>query len=285
MARRPRPTTAPVPGDVLDPRNDPIAAGPPRREVGADDEVVHRATGARGTVDKWHRDWVVLRLRGGSTRRVTNLPGGFSMHGETFTLTGVARTRSPDGPRRTASGSIAAPDTGAKVARANRLWVEGDHDARLLERVWGDDLRDAAIVVEPLGGIDDLDAAVAEFGPGRHAKLAVLVDHLVPGTKEWHQTERQRSDASPWVTIVGHPYVDVWQCVRPKAVGIGSWPEVPKGEDWKTGICRRLGWGTPQEGWRRILASVSSFSDLDPSLVGAVELALDALIEPESDPA
>lgn len=279
MARRSRPESAPVPGDVLDPRNDVIAAGPPQRSVTPTDEVVHRATGARGTVEKWHRDWVVLRLRGGSTRRVNNLAGGFSMHGETFSLTGVSRTPTSTAVRRTASGSIAAPDSGAKVARASRLWVEGDHDARLIERVWGDDLRDAAIVVEPLGGIDDLDAAVARFGPGPQARLAVLVDHLVPGTKEWRLTENQRSGASPDVTVVGHPFVDVWQCVRPGAVGITSWPEVPKGEDWKTGICRRLGWGTPQDGWRRILASVDSFSDLDPTLVGAVELALDALID------
>lgn len=283
MTRRSRTESAPVPGDVLDPRNDPMAAGPPKRSVGPTDEVVHRATRARGTVDKWHREWVILRLRGGSTQRVTNLAGGFSMNGETFTLSGVERVRSAAAQRRTASGSVAAPTTEAKVARAARLWVEGDHDARLLERVWGDDLRDAAIVVEPLGGIDDLDAAVASFGPGKEARLAVLVDHLVPGTKEWHQTERQRSEASPWVTIVGHPYVDVWQCVRPKTVGIDAWPEVPKGEDWKTGICNRLGWGTPQDGWRRILAAVNSFSDLDPTLVGAVEQALDVLIDPESE--
>ena len=260
-----------------------MAAGPPGRHAAADQTVVHRATGARGTVDKWHRNYVVLRHRDGGTRRVTNLAGGFSVDGQTITLTGVDRAQ-PSGvgssgpPGRTASGSIAAPQGPAKVARASRLWVEGDHDARLIERVWGDDLRDAAIVVEPQGGIDDLDTAVARFAPGPQARLAVLVDHLIPGTKEWHLTETQRSAASQWVTVVGHPFVDVWACVRPKVVGITAWPDVPKGEDWKTGTCRRLGWGTPQEGWRRILASVNGFSDLDPSLVGAVEAALDALV-------
>ncbi len=39
-------------------------------------------------------------------------------------------------------------------------------------------------------------------------------------------------------------YVDIWQCVRPKALGIDGWPDVPRGEDWKTGVCRRLGWVT-----------------------------------------
>lgn len=285
VARFSRPASNPVPGDILDLRNDPIAAGPPERRVSDAETVVHRATGARGTVDKWHREWVVLRLLDGTTRRVTNLAGGFAVAGETITLIGVDRVPSSGlSLGRTASGSIAAPQGPAKVARASRLWVEGDHDARLIERVWGDDLRDAAIVVEPQGGIDDLDAAVARFAPGPQARLAVLVDHLIPGTKEWHLTESQRSAASKWVTVVGHPFVDVWACVRPQVVGIAAWPDVPKGEDWKTGTCRRLGWGTPQEGWRRILASVNGFSDLDPSLVGAVEAALDALVGGGEEP-
>ena len=81
--------------------------------------------------------------------------------------------------------------------------------------------------------------------------------------------------------IVGHPYVDIWQCVRPKALGIDSWPEVPRDEDWKTGVCSRLGWGTPQEGWRRVLAAVDGFADLESSLIGAIEEALDMLTEGE----
>jgi hypothetical protein len=52
------------------------------------------------------------------------------------------------------------------------------------------------------------------------------------------------------------------------------------GEDWKTGVCRRLGWGDPRDGWRRVLAAVDSFADLDPGLVGAVEQALDELAPP-----
>ena len=46
----------------------------------------------------------------------------------------------------------------AKVAKASRIWVEGIHDAALVERIWGDDLRVEGVVVEPLDGIDDLDA-------------------------------------------------------------------------------------------------------------------------------
>ena len=62
--------------------------------------------------------------------------------------------------------------------------MEGIHDAALVERVWGHDLRVEGIVVEPIDGLDNLPAAVAEFRPGRGRRLGVLVDHLVPGSKE-----------------------------------------------------------------------------------------------------
>src|SRR4029077_4760887 len=87
----------------------------------------------------------------------------------------------------TASGSVAAPAAErarAKVARASRIYVEGKHDAELVEKVWGDDLRDVGVVVEFLNGIDDLPAIAAEFGPGSGRRLGVLVDHLVEGSKE-----------------------------------------------------------------------------------------------------
>ena len=54
----------------------------------------------------------------------------------------------------------------ARVARASRIWVEGIHDAALVERIWGDDLRIEGVVVEPLDGIDELPQAVRGFGPG-----------------------------------------------------------------------------------------------------------------------
>jgi hypothetical protein len=74
--------------------------------------------------------------------------------------------------------------------------------------------------------------------------------------------------------------VDVWQGVRPRAVGLRAWPEVPKGQDWKAGICAALGETEPAGLWRRLLRSVDSFADLEPALVGAVEQLLDFLIEP-----
>ena len=181
----------------------------------------------------------------------------------------------------TASGSVAAPaGQRAKVARASRIYVEGRHDADLVEKVWGDDLRDVGVVVEYLEGIDDLPAIVRSFSPTPGRRLGVLVDHLVAGSKE---TKIAASVRSPDVLIVGHPFIDIWAAVRPAAVGIAAWPDVPRGQPWKEGVLRAIGW--PPEvpaAWQRILRSVTSYADLEPELLGRVEELIDFVTMPGS---
>ncbi len=80
--------------------------------------------------------------------------------------------------------------------------------------------------------------------------------------------------------VVGHPFIDIWQAVRPDRLGLAAWPEVPRGEDWKHGTCRRLGWPHADQAdlaraWQHILSRVSSWHDLDPSLLGRVEELID----------
>ena len=82
--------------------------------------------------------------------------------------------------------------------------------------------------------------------------------------------------------MVGHPYVDVWQAIRPQTLGIPAWPTVPRGLDWKTGILRAFGWPheTPEDlglGWQRLLGAVHTYADLEPSLLGRVEEVIDFL--------
>jgi len=105
----------------------------------------------------------------------------------------------------------------------------------------------------------------------------VLVDHLVPGSKESRIAEGLRQ---PDVLITGTPFVDVWEAVRPSVLGIGSWPVIPRGTEWKAGVCAELGLGDPPSAWRRILSSVSSYADLEPALVGAVERLIDFVTDP-----
>ncbi|MGW7352556.1 DUF3097 domain-containing protein [Streptomyces sp. Z26] len=223
---------------------------------------------------------VTLEDRFGKHRVFPLEPSGFLLDGEPVTLVRPrpgARTP-PAGAGRTASGSVAVPGARARVARAGRIYVEGRHDAELVERVWGDDLRIEGVVVEYLEGVDDLPAIVRDFGPAPDARLGVLVDHLVPGSKESRIAAEVTGDD---VLVVGHPYIDVWEAVKPASVGIAAWPRVPRGQDWKTGVCAALGW-PPNTGaaWQRILGTVHSYRDLEPELLGRVEELIDFVTSP-----
>jgi hypothetical protein len=163
------------------------------------------------------------------------------------------------------------------MARASRLLVEGVHDAELVEKVWGDDLRVEGVVVELLDGADNLQEIVRSFGPRSGRRLGVLLDHLVDNSKE---TRIAAGVDHPDVLVTGHPYVDIWAAVKPSVVGIAAWPDVPKGQPWKEGICAALGVDDPRLFWKKILNSISSYSDLQPPLVGAVEQLIDFVTEP-----
>jgi hypothetical protein len=237
-----------------------------------------------GAVVGYEKGAVTLEDRHGRQRVFPLAPAAFLLEGQPVTLVPPAPAASGTrGPARTASGSVAAPAAErarAKVARASRIYVEGKHDAELVEKIWGDDLRDVGVVVEYLEGIDDLPAIVRSFSPAPGRRLGVLVDHLVAGSKE---TRIAASVRSPDVLIVGHPFIDIWAAVRPAAVGIAAWPDVPPGQPWKEGVLRALGW--PPEvpaAWPRILRSVTSYADLEPQLLGRVEELIDFVTMPGS---
>lgn len=207
---------------------------------------------------------------------------GFLIEGESVELVAPVRSAAPSGPRRTASGSFSVDNARARQALPSRIWVEGTHDAELVEKVWGDDLRIEGIVVEPLHGADDLVAALEEFGPEPTRRVGVLLDHLVPGSKESRIAEQalRVPGARDNVLVLGHPYIDVWQAVKPERVGLSRWPDIPKGTDVKIGTLRALGWphSTTRDvalGWKRILGTVRTYADLEPSLLGRVEELID----------
>ncbi|MBW3669555.1 MAG: DUF3097 domain-containing protein, partial [Actinobacteria bacterium] len=148
--------------------------------------VVHRGSRFAGRVVRFEVDAVVLRGPVGSERLFRLTPGGFEVDGRAVTLTRPRPVGAAGGgrPTRTASGSVAVRGAAARVARAGRILVEGVHDAELVEKVWGDDLRVEGVVVERLDGIDGLEDVVRSFAPAAGRRLGVLVDHLVPGSKE-----------------------------------------------------------------------------------------------------
>jgi len=213
---------------------------------------------------------------------------GFLLEGAPVILavpTAVARAATLEAKAlasRTASGSRSVEGVRARVASGSRIFVEGKHDAELVEKIWGDDLRIEGVVVEMLDGVDDLAAVICDFQPAPVRRLGVLVDHLIPGTKESRlvQEARALSRYAPYVTILGHPYVDVWQSVRPERLGFETWPVIPRGQSWKHGIVAELGW--PHEtqadiahAWKRILATVRTYADLEPTLLASVEELID----------
>ena len=239
-------------------------------------------SGFVGALVRVENGLLVLEDRRGK-RRSFPLGPGFWLDGRPVAITAPKRAAN-GGPTHTASGSRATRTT-AKVALPSRIYVEGRHDAELVEKVWGDDLRHVGVVVEYLGGIDDLPAIVTEFAPQQGRRLGVLVDHLVPGSKESRIVQQV---TSPWVMITGHRFIDIWTAVNPSVVGLKQWPEIPKGQDYKTGICRALGWPARTQAdianaWRRIRSQVTRWRDLDPALMTEVEKLIDFVTADHAD--
>jgi hypothetical protein len=231
-------------------------------------------------------DTLTLEDRRGK-RRTFPLGPGFLLEGRPVVLVPPARS-GPARKTRTASGSVAVHGAKARVARASRIFVEGRHDAELVEKVWGDDLRIEGVVVEFLGGVDDLADHLRDFKPGPQRRVGVLVDHLVRGSKESRIAANiAKSPVGKHVLIVGHPFIDVWQAVKPQRLGFERWPDVPRSIDWKTGTCQQLGWPHRNQtdiamAWKHILGGVRGFEDLDPALLGRVEELIDFVTEPTS---
>lgn len=213
--------------------------------------------------------------------RLFPLGPGFLLDGKPVVLKAPAALKPRGGKLVSASGSIAVPDAKARVARASRIFVEGRHDAELVEKVWGHDLRVDGVVVEYIEGVDHLEELLAEFRPQKGRRVGVLVDHLVTGSKESRIAEKVAKGR--WgsdVLVVGHPYIDIWQAVKPGRLGLTAWPVIPRGIEWKHGICEAFRWPHAEQAdiaraWQRILSRVDSYADLEPALLGRVEQLID----------
>jgi hypothetical protein len=280
-------TRHPSPGGILGgPVGGPerLAASYPAAHAVEGTLVLHRASGFAGRIVRFDTNRVRLLGSTGLEKTFVVRPGDFAVDGRTVHLVPPPpacddEDGAPDlrggtvrADVRTASGSRVVDGARARVARASRILVEGKHDAELVEKVWGDDLRVEGVVVELLDGVDNLDGAIRAFGPGRTRRLGVLVDHLVPGSKEARIAAEVRD---PNVLVLGTPFVDIWAAIRPEAAGIDAWPDVPMGRPWKEGVCAALGVGDPPEFWRALLGRVQGWSDLDQTLVAATEQLID----------
>jgi hypothetical protein len=239
-----------------------------------------------GAIVRIENGIAVLEDRRGA-RRSFPLGGGFLLEGRPVLLRAPSKTA----PRaaHTASGSRVAPQEPAKVARASRIYVEGRHDAELVEKVWGDDLRYVGVVVEYLEGVDHLADIVAEFRPRPGHRLGVLVDHLVPGSKESRiAASVAAGPGGADILVTGHRFIDIWQAVVPARVGLRRWPDVPRDVEWKVGACRALGWPADDQAdiaraWKRILGRVENWNHLERDLLTAVERLIDFVTEGDGE--
>lgn len=236
------------------------------------------ATEFYGEVVAADRSTVTLRDADGTARKFAR-DGGFLDEDGGFVRLVTPAVR--QAAARSASGSVVVQDARARVARAGRIFVEGRHDAELVEQVWGHDLRVEGVVVEYLEGADNLDAVLREFAPAPGRRAGILLDHLVPGSKESRIAEVVRGKyGEDAVLVLGHPYVDVWQAVRPGRLGMAAWPEIPRAVSWKHGVCAHLGWPHESQAdlaaaWARILGRVRNWNDLEPAVIGRVEELID----------
>ena len=233
------------------------------------DILEDRASGFCGDIVAITSEAVTLRDRHGRTREFRYKPGGFLIDGKPVTI--VRRPMREQSRRVTNSGAVAGPARRAQMARVSRIWVEGRQDAELLQHVWGDELAELAIVVEPMHGIDGLIDKVEQFEPSPDRRLGILVDHLIAGSKEDRIT---RQVAGPHVLVTGHPFVDVWAGIRPEVMNLSEWPDVSRNVEWKQGLCAALGVSLT-DFWPRLRNRVRTFADLRAELVGAVEQLID----------
>jgi len=274
--------------------DDGLMAGPldidgPRRQVPVYPAIEarrgvmlqHRDTGRVGVIIDFSPPRLTLRDSDGRDHVLRYAAGAVRANVDGKTVAVSLRQPAPSSipPSITASGSVGHGAVPARIARASRIWVEGVHDAELVEKIWGDDLRAEGVVVQPLDGADDLAEKVRAFRPGPSRRLGVLLDHLIDGTKE----TRIAADASdPNVLITGHPFVDIWQAVKPSVIGADAWPVIPMGRPWKQGVLDALGFsGTTAQFWKMLLGRVESWTDLEPRLLGAVEELIDFVAPPE----
>ena len=145
-----------------------MLSGPPRRrvipEVAATADVVAEdpLSGFCGAAVACTSTAVTLEDRPGRRRLFPLEVGAFLVDGQQVTLVRPASHRRPARSCRRPVREW-SPGLRARTARAARIWVEGVHDAALVERVWGHDLRVEGIVVEPIDGLDNLPAEVARL--------------------------------------------------------------------------------------------------------------------------
>ncbi len=266
-------------GPIDAPPEDRLAKVYPKVEAVVGMRVSHRASGFSGALVRIEGGGVEIRGQTGLERVFRLAPGAFSVDGRAVSLVRPAPAGASGGRAApvTASGSVAVagarpgwPGPAACGSRASTTpnWWSGCGATTYASRAWWS------------------NAWTASTTWARRSRSSVPVRPESSGswsTTWWTGSKESRIAPSlrhPQVLITGTPFVDVWEAVKPSVLGIEAWPRIPMGLDWKTGVCQALGFGDPPTTWKRILASVATYADLEPALVGAVERLIDFVTDP-----
>ena len=231
--------------------------------------VAHRGSRFSGTVESVRSNEVSIAGTTGLVRQFPLEPGVFVVDGAPVTLRrGPSKTTAAP---RTASGSVAVPGARARTARASRIVVEGMHDAELLERVWGDDLRIVGVVVERLDGLAHIEAFLTDFQPGPSRQSACWSTISSPAVK------RSGLPGAGRVPTCCSPAPRTSTCGQ--QFGRGCWgsnagPRFRRVSRSRK-ACAALGYDEPRDLWNDLSRSVKSYKDLEVSVVGAVERLID----------
>ena len=99
----------------------------------------------------------------------------------------------------------------------------------------------------------------------------------------------ERGRGGGYVQVLGHPYVDIWQAVKPERVGLKVWPQIPRDVEWKHGICEVLRLPHADQAdiaaaWKLILGRVRSWNDLERPLLTTVEQLIDFVTQDHALP-
>ncbi len=238
-------------------------------------------SGFCGSVVRWENGLIVLEDRKGRRRSFPFGPGILAgrQAGEPGAAPSGRGRPPPPTPRPARASARSQP---AKVAAASRIYVEGRHDAELVEKIWGDDLRHVGVVVEYLGGIDDLPAIVAEFAPGPGRRLGVLVDHLVRRQQGVPHRQRPRLRQRPGHRASVHRHLAGGEARTRRPGGLAGRPA--RASTGSTASASPSGGPANTQAdiaatWQWILGRVRDWNDLDPALPREVERLIDFVTE------
>ena len=267
-------------GPIDAPPEDRLAKVYPKVEAVAGMALSHRASGFSGVLVRVEGGGVEIRGRTGLERVFRLAPGAFSVDGRAVSLVrpatrpaaggrppggdrlgvgGRGRRPGPGGPGRSALGG------GRPRCRAGRAGV----GRRPAHRRGGGG---AAGRHRPSGRGDQ--GVPSRSGP--QARRA----GRPPGRRQQGVAHRLRPAPPPGAD---HRHPLRRRLGGGEAVGAGHRRLAPDPAGVSTGrpaCARRSGSAIPPTTWKRILASVSSYADLEPALVGAVERLIDFVTDP-----